>query len=82
MIMYCESIKAAHDDGDSDFDLGIRKHIHSKDPSRCGIGMEFSRMEDGYSSFGAGYGRNLQPSEMVDTLSARILVLECFQTAT
>lgn len=56
----------ALDDGDTDFDLGIRKHIHSKDPSSSGIGMEFSRTEDGSSSFGAGYGRNFQPSEKVD----------------
>ena len=74
------SSRPAHDDGDTDFDLGIRKHIHSKDRSKNGIGMEFSRTEDGYeySSFGAGYGWSFQPtSEMVDTLSARILV-ECF----
>ena len=52
--------------GDTDFDLGIPKRMHSKDPSRSGIAMEFSRMGGGYSSFGAGYGRNLQPSEKVD----------------
>ena len=65
----------ALDDGDTDFDVGIRKHIHSKDPGSSGIGMEFSRTEDGSSSFGAGYGWNFQP------LSARILhvlVLEYF----
>ena len=45
---------SADDDGDTDFDLGIRKHIHSKDPSRSSIGMEFSRTDDGHSLFGAG----------------------------